>query len=64
MVAVIEAQAVYDSTTETEYERELADIIYASLKGWKVRQREDMKLKLEEGKVKICTQYLHEVTQF
>ncbi|XP_060582753.1 inactive ubiquitin carboxyl-terminal hydrolase MINDY-4B-like isoform X2 [Ruditapes philippinarum] len=53
LVSVIEAQKIYDSTQETEYERELVDIIFASIKGWRIRKRPDMKLKLEEGKRKV-----------
>lgn len=51
LVRAIEAQKLFDSSTETEYECELVDIIFAAIRGWKTRSRKDMKLLLEEGKV-------------
>lgn len=51
LVRAIEAQAVYDSLQETQYELELADIIFAAIKGWRVRSSPEIRIKLEEGKV-------------
>ncbi|XP_052235536.1 inactive ubiquitin carboxyl-terminal hydrolase MINDY-4B-like [Dreissena polymorpha] len=53
LVRVIKAQARYDSTQETEYERELVDIIFAAIAGWRIRSMPDMRIKLEEGKRRV-----------
>ncbi|WAR28434.1 MINY4-like protein [Mya arenaria] len=53
LVRAIEAQAVYDSTQETQYECELADIILAAFKGCRFRSLPETKIRLEEAKRKV-----------